>query len=105
MTALLEYLDLLRDAWEAKLGAKLLHAKQIERSLLTYLTRLIVLYVYPGNYIPLQVRQPGLSGPSRTIACWLRDAYKTITMELKIKSSTIIINTQEPSFSGYNVSL
>jgi len=31
MTALLEYLDLLRDAWEPKLGAKLLHAKQKDR--------------------------------------------------------------------------
>ena len=56
MTALL---DLLRDAWEAKLGAKLLHAKQIERSLLTYLTCLIVLCGYPEKYTPLQVRHPG----------------------------------------------
>ena len=54
MTALLEYLDLLCDAWEAKL----LHAKQIERSLLTYLTRLIVLCVYPEKY--LGVRNPDL---------------------------------------------
>ena len=46
MTAVLEYLDLLRDAWEAKL----LHAKQKERSLLTYLTHLIVLCVYPEKY-------------------------------------------------------
>ena len=41
MTALLEYLDLLCDAWEAKL----LHAKQKERSFLTYLTHFIVLCV------------------------------------------------------------
>ena len=59
MTALLEYLNLLRDAWEAKLKAKLLHAKQIERSLLTYLTRLIVLCVYPEKYTFLRVRHPG----------------------------------------------
>ena len=58
MTALLEYLDLLHDAWEAKLGAKLLHAKQMERSLLTYLTRLIVQCVYPEKYTPLRVRHP-----------------------------------------------
>ena len=37
MTALLEYLDLLCDAWEAKL----LHAKQKKRSFLTYLTHLL----------------------------------------------------------------
>ena len=47
---------------------------------------------------------PRLSGPSRTIVHWLRDAYKTsflvYTMELKIKLSTIVINTQEPSVSG-----
>ena len=55
MTALLEYLDLLRDAWETKL----LHAKQIERSFLTYLTHLIVLCVYHENYTPLQVWHPG----------------------------------------------
>ena len=46
MTALLEYLDLLCDAWEAKL----LHAKQKERSFLTYLTHFIVLCVYPEEY-------------------------------------------------------
>ena len=73
MTALLEYLDLLCDAWEANL----LHAKQKERSFLTYLTHFIVLCVYPEKYTPLQVWHPGLSGPSRTIAHWLRDAYKT----------------------------
>ena len=71
MTTLLEYLDLLCDAWEAKL----LHA---ERSFLTYLTHFIVLCVYPEKYTPPQrVWHPGLSGPSRTIARWLRDAYKT----------------------------
>ena len=59
MTALLEYLDLLLDAWEAKLGAKLLHAKQIERSLLTYLTGLIVFCVYPEKYMHLRIRHPG----------------------------------------------
>ena len=55
MTALLEYLDLLCDAWEAKL----LHAKQKERSLLTYLTHLIVLCVYPKKYMSLRIRDPG----------------------------------------------
>ena len=55
MTALLEYLDLLCDAWEAKL----LHANQKERSFLTYLTHLIVLCVYPEKYTPLRVRHPG----------------------------------------------
>ena len=42
MTALLEYLDLLCDAWEAKL----LHAKQKERSFLTYLIRILLSYVF-----------------------------------------------------------
>ena len=51
MTALLEYLDLLRDAWEAKL----LHAKRF----LTYHTCLIVLCVYSEKYTPLRVRNPG----------------------------------------------
>ena len=55
MTALLEYLDLLCDAWEAKL----LHAKQKEQSFLTYLTHLIVLCVYLEKYTPLRVRHPG----------------------------------------------
>ena len=50
MTALLEYLDLLCDAWEAKL----LHAKQNERSFLTYLTHFIVLCVYPEKYTPCE---------------------------------------------------
>ena len=98
MTALLEYLDLLHDAWEAKLGAKL-----IERSLLTYFTRLIVLCVYPEKYTPLRVQHPGYPD----LRALLRAGYVTriklaffSTMELKIKSSTIVINTQEPSFSG-----
>ena len=55
MTALLEYLDLLCDAWEAKL----LRAKQKERSFLTYLTHLIVQCVYPEKYTPLQIQHPG----------------------------------------------
>ena len=55
MTALLEYLDLLCDAWEAKL----LHANQKERSFLTYLMHLIVLCVYPEKYTALQVRHSG----------------------------------------------
>ena len=56
MTALLEYLDLLCDAWEAKL----LHAKQKEQSFLTYLTHFIVLCVYPEKYTPLRVWHPDL---------------------------------------------
>ena len=68
MTALLEYLDLLHNAWEAKL----LDAKQF----LTYHTHLIVLCIYPEKYMALASPDPRLSGPSRTIACWLRDAYK-----------------------------
>ena len=52
MTILLEYLDLLCDAWEAKL----LHANQKERS---YLTHDIALCVYPEKYMPLRVRNPG----------------------------------------------
>ena len=56
MTALLEYLDLLCDVWEAKL----LHAKQKERSFLTYLTHFIVLCVYPEKYTPLRVWYPDL---------------------------------------------
>ena len=55
MTALLEYINLLCDAWEAKL----LHANQKERSFLTYLMHLIVLCVYPEKYMPLRVRHPG----------------------------------------------
>ena len=73
MTALLEYLDLSCDAWEAKL----LHAKQKERLFLTYLTHFIALCVYPEKYTPLRVWHSGLSGPSRTTARWLRDVYKT----------------------------
>ena len=73
MTALLEYLDLLRDAWEAKLGAKLLHAKQIERSLLIYLTHLIVLCVYPEKYMPLRVQHPGYAD----LCALLRAGYVT----------------------------
>ena len=55
MTALLEYLDLLCDAWEAKL----LNAKQKERSFLTNPMYLIVLCVYPEKYTPLRIQQPG----------------------------------------------
>ena len=50
MTALLEYFDLLRDTWEAQLGANLLYAQQIERSFSTYLTHFIVLCVNPEKY-------------------------------------------------------
>ena len=73
MTALLEYLDLLCDAWEAKL----LHAKQKERSFFTYLMHFIVLCVYPEKYTSLRVRHSGLSGLLRINARWLHDAYKT----------------------------
>ena len=55
MIALLEYLNLLCDAWEAKL----LHANQKERSFLTYLMHDIVLCVYPEKYTPLRVQHPG----------------------------------------------
>ena len=55
MTALLEYLDLLCDAWEAKL----LYANQKERSFLANLTHLIVLCVYLEKYTPLRVRHLG----------------------------------------------
>ena len=55
MTALLEYLDLLRDAWDAKL----LHAKRF----LTYHMRLIVLCVCPESTCPCQSE----TRPSRTI--------------------------------------
>ena len=82
MTALLEYLDLLCDAWEAKL----LHAKRKEQSFLTYLTHFIVLCVYPEKYTPLRVWHPGLSGPSRTIARWLRDAHKLTCQNIVVKS-------------------
>ena len=73
MTALLEYLDLLCDALEAKL----LYANQRERSFLTNLTHLIVLCVYPEKYTPHASPALGLSGPLCTIARWLCDAYKT----------------------------
>ena len=82
MTALLEYLDLLCDAWEAKL----LHAKQKERSFLTNLMHFIVLCVYPEKYTPLRVQHPGLSGASCTIARWLRDAYKLTCQKIAVKS-------------------
>ena len=55
MTALLEYLDLLCDVWEAKL----LYANQKERSFLTNLTHLVVLCVCPEKYTPLRVRHLG----------------------------------------------
>ena len=55
MTALLEYLDLLCDAW----GAKLLHVNQKEQSFFTYITHLSVLCVYPEKYTLLRVRHPG----------------------------------------------
>ena len=54
MTALLEYLDLLRDVWEAKLAGQ----SKAKRSFLINLTRLIVLCVYPEKYTPLRVRHP-----------------------------------------------
>ena len=73
MTALLEYLNLLRDAWEAELGVKLLHAKQIKRSLLTYLTRLIILCVYTEKYTPLRVQHPGYPD----LCTLLHDGYMT----------------------------
>ena len=55
MIALLEYLNLLCDAWEAKL----LHANQKERLFLTYLMHDIILCVYPEKHTPLRVRHPG----------------------------------------------
>ena len=71
MTALLEYLDLLCDAWEAKL----LHAKQKERLFLTYLTHLIVLCVYSEKYTPLRIRHLGYPD-LRALLRWLRDVCK-----------------------------
>ena len=73
MTALLEYLDLLHNAWEANLGAKLLHAKQIERSLLTYLTHLFVVCVYSEKYTPLRVQHLGYPD----LCALLRTGYVT----------------------------
>ena len=76
MTALLEYLDLLCDAWEVKL----LHAKQKEQSFLTCLTHFNVLCVYPEKYTPLRVRHPGLSA-------LLRAGYVTrIKLKIAVKS-------------------
>ena len=54
MTALLEYLDLLCDVWEAKL----LYANQKERSFLTNLTHLIV-YVFIWKSTRPASPQPG----------------------------------------------
>ena len=54
MTALLEYLDLLRDVWEAKLAGQSC-CMQSEKIVFT---RLIVLCVYPEKYTPLRVRHP-----------------------------------------------
>ena len=68
MTALLEYLDLLRDAWEAKL----LHAKGF-------------LNLPYASYCPMRLSwkvhapaspEPRLSEPLRTIARWLRGTIK-----------------------------
>ena len=59
---------------------ELLHAKQIELSFLTYLTRLNVLFVYPEKYTPVQVQHPGypdLCAPLCSIVHRLRDTYKT----------------------------
>ena len=56
MTALLEYLDLLCDAWKAWGKAA---ACKVKRSFYTNLTRIIVLCVYPEKYTPLRVRHPG----------------------------------------------
>ena len=62
MTALLEYLHLLRDVWEAKLAGQSSRGKaaacKAKRSFLINLTRLIVLCVYPEKYTPLRVRHP-----------------------------------------------
>ena len=71
MTALLEYLDLLCDAWEAKL----LHAKQKERSFLTYLTHFIVLCVYPEKYTSLRVWHPDLRALLRAGSLALPDRF------------------------------
>ena len=77
-------------------------ACEAKRSFLTYLMRLIVLCVYPEKYTPLRVRHPGYAD----LRALLHAGYVTRiklafnTIELKIESSTIVINTQEPSFSG-----
>ena len=79
MTALLEYLDLLCDAWEAKL----LHAKQKERSFLTYLTNFIVLCVYAEKYMPLLVWHPDLRA-------LLRAGYVT---RIKLTCQNIVVKS------------
>ena len=76
MTALLEYLDLLCDAWEAKL----LHA---ERSFLTYLTHFIVLCVYPEKYTPQRVWHPDLRA-------LLRAGYVT---RIKLTCQNIVVTS------------
>ena len=87
MTALLEYLDLLCDAWKAKL----LHVKQKEQSFLTYLTHLIVLCVYPEKYTPLRIWLPGCPD-LRTLLRWLRDACKiNLSIESSVKSCEIVV--------------
>ena len=79
MTALLEYLNLLCDAWETKL----LLANQKERSFLTYLTHDIALCVYPEKYTPLRVRNPGYPD----LRALLRAGYVTrIKLKIVVKS-------------------
>jgi len=70
MTVLLEYFDILRDAWEAKL----LHAKRF----LTYHMHLIVLCVFPEKYMPQRVRNLGCPDLRALLhAGWLHDTFKT----------------------------
>ena len=82
MTALLEYLDLLCDAWEAKL----LHAKQKERSFLTYLMHFIVLCVILKSILPCESGTrdyPDLRAP-------LRAGYVT---RIKLTCQNIVVKS------------
>ena len=84
------------------LGKQSSGQSKVKRSSSTYLTCLIVLCVYPEKYTALRVRHPGYPD----LCALLHAGYVTriklafSIIELKIKSSTIVINTQEPSFSG-----
>ena len=78
MTALLEYLDLLRNVWEAKL----LHAKQF----LTYHTRIIVLSIYPEKYMPLRVWNPGYPDLRKLLCAGYVTRLKLTLFDLKVYS-------------------
>ena len=92
MTALIDYLDLLHNAWEVKL----LHANRF----FTKHTCLIVLCVYPEKYMSPRVRNPELRVLLRTgYITRLKLTFNIV--ELKFYSLEIdVYNTQEPSFSG-----